>query len=482
MGKAKGLIAVATSIPPLLKRRDAGRDCPDYQKLCVQSWIGNGFRVVSVNHPDEIPQLASLHPEVEFVAVERNASEWTGRRNPYIADLLTALLEADEPVLGIINSDLLFEPAAVWGERLPSIVQHSMVIAHRYNARSLSGGSLRQYYGFDCFFFDKATASRMLDDAMPYAMGVPWWDFWMPCIALLHQRAIMIVDRPALLHLAHDPAYSARAWREFAQFFARSIIRRAENSIDAIPAIITDLLPLFRRIEADAAEGRKLGPVTGQLGNTFISSVRADCVCWPVDTPSVDSGTTNPFARFEERAAAGHALGKARDLAAAGKWLEIGPEIVAALAKLPEDADAVLTLGEISFHLGDLDSAKAQLAEAARLAPEAVFPLQMQGRLLARTGRIDQALDCFRQAIARDPDYQPAYAATAKLLWQTGARRRALAFLEEAVTGHPQFSTAAQLCSSYREQLQAGVRGRMFRFLKRIRSSLAAKRPSCLES
>ena len=110
-GSRTSLIAVATSIPPSLTRRDNGEVLPDYQDLCVQSWIGNGFRVLSINDPDEIPALARRYPDVTFVATTRNASEWTGRKNPYIADLLLALNQADEPVLGIINSDLLFEPS-----------------------------------------------------------------------------------------------------------------------------------------------------------------------------------------------------------------------------------------------------------------------------------------------------------------------------------------------------------------------------------
>src|SRR5438045_8274254 len=133
MGHAKGLIAVATSIPPVLTRQDAGSDIPEYQKCCIQSWIGNGFRVLSVNHPDEIPALAALYPDVEFVATHRNASEWTGRKNPYVADLLLTLTEAAEPVLGIINSDLLFEPSMAWGCRLLELVPHTMVVAHRYD-------------------------------------------------------------------------------------------------------------------------------------------------------------------------------------------------------------------------------------------------------------------------------------------------------------------------------------------------------------
>ena len=72
MDSRKGLIAVATSIPPVLKRQDAGRNFIGYQKLCVQSWTSNGFRILSINDPDEIQALTALYPDVEFIAAHRS--------------------------------------------------------------------------------------------------------------------------------------------------------------------------------------------------------------------------------------------------------------------------------------------------------------------------------------------------------------------------------------------------------------------------
>ena len=152
----KSLIAVATSLPPKMPRD--GCEAGDYQALCIQSWIDNGFHVLSVNHPDEIASLAARYPAVTFIPAARSASQWTGRNNPYIADLLLALKDLDQPVLGIINSDLLFQPSAAWMEKLPALVGEAMVVAHLYDSRSLLDSALHQYPGIDCFFFDRATA------------------------------------------------------------------------------------------------------------------------------------------------------------------------------------------------------------------------------------------------------------------------------------------------------------------------------------
>jgi hypothetical protein len=76
-------IAVATSIPPSILRKNGGEVIEDaYQSLCIQSWIDNGFRVLSVNDGAEIADLAARYPQVEFVATDRNAGAWTGRKTP----------------------------------------------------------------------------------------------------------------------------------------------------------------------------------------------------------------------------------------------------------------------------------------------------------------------------------------------------------------------------------------------------------------
>ncbi len=242
------LVVVATSIPPTLVREAFGSAADNYQALCIRSWVNNGFRILSINHPGEISDLAARYPEVTFIPTVRNASEWTGRKNPYIADLLLALKDASEPVLGIVNSDILFEPAPEWTEKLPSLVGETMVIAHRYDTYSLREGALRRCEGRDCFFFDKAVALAALEDCMPYAMGVPWWDYWLTCVALLNDRSITAVDRPAILHLDHGPAYSLDLWRNFCGIFTSFLLRAHENTPYSQPEIIKILMPGVRKM------------------------------------------------------------------------------------------------------------------------------------------------------------------------------------------------------------------------------------------
>jgi hypothetical protein len=150
-GKAQ--IVVATSFPPQLVRSDIGRRMEDYDRLCLRSWLECGFRILAVNDADEIPPLKARYPYVEFVAAPRNAKPVWGRGTPYIADILALLAQQSEPVLGIINSDLLFEPVLAWQQLRGLVPKKTLVTGQRYDVRSLAGGALHVYVpGFDYFF------------------------------------------------------------------------------------------------------------------------------------------------------------------------------------------------------------------------------------------------------------------------------------------------------------------------------------------
>lgn len=475
----KTLIAVATSIPPTLVRQDLGRAADGYQALCIESWLQNGFRILSVNHPEEIPDLAARYPEIDFIPTSRNAREWTGRNNPYIADMLTALTQVNEPVLGIINSDLLFEPSSAWRERLPSLIGQSMIVANRYDTSSLLTGALRQYCGFDCFFFDKATALHALQDPAPYAMGVPWWDYWLPSMALLNNRGIVVVDRPAVLHLAHDPAYSPEIWREFARIFAKSIIREFDTPPQTRPDIITTLMPSFRAIAADAWKEPELDSLFKPFGKTFVPALRENAVRW---APGINAGPNPPspaltgiFARFAQRLSAGQALRKARKLSAEKKLPEIGPELLAALNEAPDDNDVLLVLAEIALHRDDPETASTLLAKAVEQQPEATFPLHMLGNALRASGRYKEALACFQRILKREAKNQAAYTAAAKILWDMHQKREAIALLDQAVTDNPDFVRAAALRDHYRELAAPPGRAVMRPVLRRLKSFFVSR-------
>src|SRR5215831_2595505 len=334
----QGIIAVATSIPPRLTRVNEGKRIDEeYQKLCISSWVAAGFRIVSVNDRDEIPDLASRFPDVEFVLTERNASAWTGRKNPYIADLLGALEDAPEPVIGIVNSDLIFEASAAWGTNLPSLVSGAAVIGHRYDATSLLKGALRRFWpGFDYFFFDKTTAGMLGENALPYAMGLPFWDYWLPIAVAANGQDVRVLERPNVIHLMHAHGYQPTALGDFAKIFSNFVVKSAEQAARPVPQCVSAILPICRNILAlpSAADSDRLMDKVTEIITVFLPLIRKDMISFDLDelassarTFSKASGakdgavldTRSVFAGFDHRRAAGEALEQAKGLVHHGK-------------------------------------------------------------------------------------------------------------------------------------------------------------------
>ena len=419
-------IVVATSIPPALSRRNAGRAIDsEYQKLCVRSWLPSGFRVLSVNHEDEIPALAALYPEVSFVATKRDASAISGRRTPYIADLLGAVVDSPEPVLGIINSDLVFEPSMAWTGALPRAVGDAVITGQRHDATSLLEGTFRKYYwGFDFFFFDVKAARDLLETAMPFAMGLAWWDYWLPAALSLTGRRVITLERPTVAHLIHKEPQLDDTWRELAMRFATFIVQGAARHRGALPPGVSAVLPRCRALSQMPEQrwrNRGADAEIGQIAVQFIPAITTD----PVSVPALQDPTaggspdelspTSVFRRFDERLAAGEALERAKRLEREGRVLEASGNFEYALHRTPLDVDVLSAFAEFRLRRGDSPGAIDLLRRAVKNEPEDRAVYTVLAIALLQCERPGEAIKTLEDALTRWPDFAEARALMLKL-------------------------------------------------------------------
>lgn len=464
-------IAVATSIPPKLVRENAGRRVDgEYQRLCIQSWLACGFRVISVNADDEIATLAPCFPDVHFVETSRNASSWTGRKNPYISDLLSALKDAPEPVVGIVNSDLVFENSSAWRECLPSLaaLDDAIVIGQRYDATSLLTGTFRRFWpGFDYFFFAKPLANILVKDAMPFAMGLPFWDYWLPAAAAINNRQILVVENPNVAHLMHAHGYNPRGLVAFTRFFAHFVIKSVEQSPGPMPECISAIVPTCRAIlalrEGVPNEEEEILKKTTEIMTLFLPIIRARGIRYE---PSLSHGSdgnfqsghaggekdltaSNVFSDFQQRLEAGEAFERAKGLVLQNRVAEAGAEFQVALRQARGDFEVLLSFGEFLFSHGNPSAALQLIAEVVEYQPESCNALNSLGVVLHGAGRREEAIETFKKLLRIEPKYKGAYTSLAIVLFEAKRQREALDYLRQALAIWPDFAEADKLHSHF---------------------------------
>lgn len=451
-----------TSFPPSLARMNAGRRMENYDRLCVESWIACGFRVLGVNAPDEIPALAKRYAGVEFIAVERNAKALFARNTPFIADIMSVLAAQPEPVLGLINSDLLFEPVGAWQNLVPLVEQKTVVTGQRLDARTLAGGALHQYFpGFDYFFFDREAAEILSKSMQPFSMGLPWWDYWCPLSLALRGFGLQSIARPAVLHLAHESRTDAhkRAWRRLGAEFARAIERESKLA-DSMPADWQDLIALCNEIDSAPQEQIESGACDARIDRLpalAVPIIAAHIVKLEDTSPSLrrDIAARFPFfTDLEDRIGAGRALHQAIWEEQQGRAQFAQTLYDTAMQMAPQDPGVLSACGNFFFRRGDMERAVNLLNRAAEYAPDSAVLLNSLGSALGQIGRDGEAFACFERAVKADPLDGTSYYNLALALYPQNRQEEVATRLEEMLREAPHFPDGALWLRRIRENFR----------------------------
>src|ERR1700730_6191536 len=189
---------IATSIPPKASRKHEQTEIGRlYQHICLTSWVGAGFKIVSVNLPDEIPDLRSRFPYVKFESISKCLGRpFHHQKNPLIFHLLDVLNSSNTKVVGIINADIRLINAPELSAKVNHLRDKSVIIGHRLEVDSMFDRFGRIFMGFDYCFFHQSDISILMEDSQFYALGLPWWDYWFPLALRIAGRALDIIEHP----------------------------------------------------------------------------------------------------------------------------------------------------------------------------------------------------------------------------------------------------------------------------------------------
>ncbi|MGO8738755.1 tetratricopeptide repeat protein [Rhodoblastus sp.] len=142
------------------------------------------------------------------------------------------------------------------------------------------------------------------------------------------------------------------------------------------------------------------------------------------------------------KAPAGHKLLVAEQKRRAGFLGDADELAREALAEEPDNAEALHSLGIISYQSGRLGEAIEQIGQAIKLAPDRALYHANVGEMLRLAGRPREAAEAARRAIALQPDYPGALSNLAIALFELGQYGEALVHLDRTLELQPEFALA----------------------------------------
>lgn len=171
------------------------------QRQAMGSWIQAGFKVVSLNAPDEIELLRHNFPDIQFVPAFRDGRVLHGKPYVYFDDFMDYFRNNPTPICGIVNSDI-----HLINNIYDFVCNHavnSLVFGSRIDVESLNNKAGEIYSGgFDFFFFDHKIINCYPKEE--FCIGVPWWDYWIVLMPLQEKILIKRLVTPIALHVKHQ--------------------------------------------------------------------------------------------------------------------------------------------------------------------------------------------------------------------------------------------------------------------------------------
>lgn len=200
-GRFAGRVIAVTSLNPKPVRWAR-------QAVCLQSWLDYGLDVLTVNTTAEL-QTLSLPERVTGVACDELSTIYD-RPTQLITSLLRVGAATGMPIL-LINSDIQIHGD---GELLDTALQQkdALTIGVRYNhpARLTRDRARREPYGLDVFLVQPDLVREVPD--LPFAIGKPMWDYWLPHVARSCGRRLLWLGEPLLFHENHPLGWSQSEW------------------------------------------------------------------------------------------------------------------------------------------------------------------------------------------------------------------------------------------------------------------------------
>lgn len=210
--------------------------CPDRtveRQIAVNSWLLQGFRVFSLNTPDEIALLQPNFPYVTFVQVMADAASCMRKKSSTVNELLNFLLESGQAgdVLGIMNSDLVLCQLDL--DKLFAYASRGLVFSDSIEYPSC----LLSDTGFGAFFFTKSCLPENCAALDEFSLAESLWGHVLPLAFTGGNKHILRACRPFAMHytrnLPWDVEERRRQEAKFRRIFQHTVLHENAHKISS---------------------------------------------------------------------------------------------------------------------------------------------------------------------------------------------------------------------------------------------------------
>lgn len=192
---------IVTSLSP-------GHANVDNQATAIESWQQFG-KCYSLNNPMEVNKLKDLYRGIEFVETHKTVQVLIKKPMVCINAMIDFAIAKDEDLL-LTNSDIIIT-------KLPELKQDGITMISRYDYMESFEDAKIFSAGFDVFFIPKKFL-KVFPTSI-YAMGVSWWDYFIPFRAMEAKVPVYWPQGKYALHKWHETQYDYKEWCYIGDYF-----------------------------------------------------------------------------------------------------------------------------------------------------------------------------------------------------------------------------------------------------------------------
>lgn len=188
------------------------------QNEALLSWSSK-FSIYSVNTKEEIDKIKDIYKYVNFIETD-DVYDNNGKNMIRLNAALKAIKKTATKYACIINSDIILDSKvnSIFNKKY---LDDGIIISTRHE---LDGDKPPYPFvdGYDLFVFDIKYIDLFLNKN--YVIGMPWWDFWIPYIAIKAQLKVYHIKDKIIYHRKHQTNYNMELWIKFGEFLYEDIM------------------------------------------------------------------------------------------------------------------------------------------------------------------------------------------------------------------------------------------------------------------